>query len=236
MSEQLEDLQCNSLKIIQNKSLYTFSSDSVILANFVKTKKQDVCVEIGAGSGVISILLTAKNHLNKIYAFEIQPLMADLCKKNVLLNNLQQKIEVVGDDIKKFESYIKKDSVDVVFSNPPYFKVTDFSQNLVRKIAREEVLLNMQDFIITVAKMLKAGGRFYCCYNCERACELISLCQKNSLIIKEMFFTENGKGKVKLIFIKAVKGAKNGVKVHPNLITNEENGDYLQTLHTKYFV
>ena len=140
--ERLEDLQCGGLKIIQNKKLYAFTSDSVVLANFIKTKKNDVCVEIGAGSGVISILVQAKNCLKKIFAFEIQKEMQNLCQKNVELNNLTEKIEVVCDDVKNFNKTIKNESVDVVFSNPPYFKKTNFEQNKVKKIAKEEVLLS----------------------------------------------------------------------------------------------
>ena len=91
--ERIEDLQCKGLKIIQNKNYYTFTSDSVILANFVRLKERDVCVEIGAGCGVISILLSAKNSFKKITAFELQPEMAQLADKNVKLNNLEEKIE-----------------------------------------------------------------------------------------------------------------------------------------------
>lgn len=234
-NERLEDLQCDGLKIIQNKNLYTFSSDSVILANFVKTKPNDFAVEIGAGSGVISILVQAKNKLKSITCFEIQEEMANLCKKNIELNSLQDKISLVCDDVKNFRNHIKPNSVDVVFSNPPYFKKSEEGLNKVRKIAREEICLSCNNLCETASKMLKNGGSFYVCYSAERVIELIDNLSKNGLKVKEMFFTENGKGKVKLAVIKAVKGAKDGVKVFPNLVTNEENGDYLQTLHTKYF-
>ena len=233
--ERLEDLQCGGLKILQNKNLYTFTSDSVILANFVKTKKNDFCVEIGAGGGVISILVNAKNDLKKIVCFEIQPQMAQLCQKNIELNNLSEKIEVNCCDAKK-QSVVAKESVDVIFSNPPYFKETNFTQSQVKKIAKEEVCLSCQDLVITSSNLLKSGGAFYVCYSAERSCELISLCQKNRLMVKEMFFTENGKGDVKLVFIKAVKDAKSGVKVLKNLVTNDQNGDYLEILKTKNFI
>ncbi len=234
--ERIEDLQCNGLKIIQNKSLYTFTSDSVILANYVKTKKNDTVVEIGAGSGVISILVQAKNKLKKIFAFELQKSMQELCAKNIELNELQEKISLIADDVKNFEKYIEKASVDVVFSNPPYFKETNFVQSQVKKIAKEEVCLPASTLVQVVSKMLKFGGEFYCCYSAERACELITLLQNNNLIVKEMFFTDNGKGAIKLVVLKAVKGGKNGCKVLPNLKTNDENGDYLEKLQTKNFL
>lgn len=234
--ERMEDLQCKGLKIIQNKDLYTFTSDSIILANFVKIKKGETAVEIGAGGGVISILVQAKNETERIFAFEIQPEMFDLCKKNIELNGLQEKIIPICDDVKNFENYLKEESVDVVFSNPPFYKETNFPQSEVKKIAKEEICLPIADFVSVASKMLKNGGKFYCVYGAERSCELITLCQSHNLAVKELFFTENGKGKVQLVVLKCVKNGKNGVKIHPNLATNDENGNYLEALHTKYVV
>lgn len=234
--ERLEDLQCNGLQIVQNKNLYCFTSDSVVLANFVKTKTTDMVAEIGSGCGVISILVQAKNNPQKIFAFEIQKQMFDLAKKNIILNKLDEKIKIICDDVKNFENYFQKETLDVVFSNPPFFKATDFQQNDVKRFAKEEILLPCQDLVKVANEMLKVGGAFYCCYTSDRACEIITLCQNNNLKIKEMFFTENGKGTVKLLVLKAIKGGKNGVKVFPNLITNDENGDYINKLKTKMFL
>lgn len=234
--ERLEDLQCKGLQIIQNKNLYTFTSDSVILANFVKTKSNDIAVEIGSGCGVISILVQAKNKVKKIFAFELQPVMQDLCDKNIKLNNLQEKIILCRDDIKNFDKYIVQESVDVVFSNPPYFKVTNFEQSDVKKIAKEEICLPLAELVQTTKKILKFGGTFYCCYASERVAELVCELQNNGLAVKEMFFTDNGKGKTQLVVLKAVKGGKNGCKVYPNLTTNDKDGNYLEKLHTKHFL
>lgn len=236
LGEKVEDLQCKGLKIIQNKKLYCFTSDSVILANFVKTKASDTAVEIGAGSGVISILVQAKNKLKKLYAFELQQPMAQLCEKNISLNNLGEKIEIIQDDVKNHKKYIKNGQIDVIFSNPPYFKETNFTQSEVKKIAKEEVCLSCDDLCKVASEMLKSSGAFYVCYAAERAAELIFNLQKHNLATKEMFFTENGKGEVKVVFIKAVKNGKFGCKVRSNLVTNEENGTYLETLQTKNFV
>ncbi len=232
-SERLEDLQCNGLKIIQDKELYTFTSDSVILANFVKAKKDALAVEIGAGCGVISILVQAKTGLKNIVAFELQEPMAQLCEKNLRLNNLEEKIKLVQDDVKNFAQYVKPASVDVVFSNPPFYKQTDFAQSEVKKIAKEDVCLPIETLAKTASVMLKNGGSFYCVYGAERIAELISVLQNEKLTVKELFFTENGKGKINLAVLKAVKGGKAGCKVLPNLIRNDADGNYLESLHTK---
>lgn len=231
--ERIEDLQCGGLKIIQNENLYTFTSDSVILANFVDVKKNDLAVEIGAGSGVISILVQAKTNVKHITAFEIQKEMADLCRKNIDLNDLQEKIEIVCDDVKNYQKHIKKASFDVVFCNPPYFKPTNFAQNKVKQIAKEEGKLSCDDLCKVASEILKDGGNFYVCYAAERAAELFFCLQKYSLAVKEFFFTQNGKGKFTIVVARATKGGKFGAKVLPILVTNEADGTYKSALHTK---
>ncbi|MBP3344657.1 MAG: methyltransferase [Clostridia bacterium] len=233
--ERIEDLQCKGLKIIQNKGLYTFTSDSVVLANFIQTKKKDICAEIGAGSGVISILLSAKTLFDKVYAFELQKQMADLLNKNIILNELQNKIIAINDDVENFKNYVGSGQVDVVFSNPPYMRSdVSHNDNSVRDMARHDEMLKIDKLCHAASSMLKFGGKFYVVYTAERAAELIYTLIENNLMPKRMFFTENGRGKVVLAVVEAVKGGKWGVKVLPQLTTNESDGKYLEELQTKY--
>ena len=234
-TERIEDLQCRDLKIIQDKNLYTFTSDSVVLANFVQTKKGDVCVEIGGGSGVISLLLSAKSPFSRCHAFELQEEMFKLLEKNISLNNLQEKIIPIKDDIANFKKYIQAGSVDVVFSNPPYLR-NDIShnENSVRDIARHESFLPMQTLCHSASQMLRFGGKFYLVYTAQRTVELICQLVKHNLQPKRMFFTENGRGRVVLVVIEALKGGKSGVDILPQLTTNDKDGSYLEKLQTKY--
>ena len=213
--ERLEDLGDN-LKIIQNKNLYTFTSDSVVLANFLKIKPKENAVEIGGGSGVISILATAKNKFKKIKIFEIQEKLQKNCEKNIKINNLSEKLELICDDIKNYRKYMEVGSQDVVFSNPPYFPVDD-SLESVRKNARQEVFLNLKDLIKISSEMLKFGGRFYLIYPASRLCELVYECEKNDIKIKKMFFTENCHGVVNLVVIEGRKNGSDGVQILPNV-------------------
>ena len=213
--ERLEDLGDN-LKIIQNKALYTFTSDSVVLANFLKIKPKENAVEIGGGSGVISILATAKNKFKKIKIFEIQEKLQKNCEKNIKINNLSEKLELICDDIKNYRKYLEVGSQDVVFSNPPYFPVDD-SLESVRKNARQEVFLNLKDLIKISSEMLKFGGRFYLIYPASRLCELVYECEKNDIKIKKMFFTENCHGVVNLVVIEGRKNGSDGVQILPNV-------------------
>lgn len=234
-NRQIEDLQCKGLKIIQDKSLYTFSSDSVILANFVKLRKNENAVEIGTGSGVISILLTAKMPCQNIIAFEAQKEMFELAEENIALNGLEEKIKVICDRVQNFNKYFPKHSFNVVFSNPPYMKTTQ-NVDSVRLKARHDPMLPMDELCKSASDMLTDKGRFYVVYTAERSCELIASLQKNKLVPKTMFFTDNGKGRVVLVIIEAVKNGGQGVKVLPNLVTNDIEGDYLEKLHTRNFI
>lgn len=214
--ERLEDLGCKNLKIIQNKNLYTFTSDSVILANFLKIKSKESAVEIGGGSGVISILATAKNKVKKIKIFEIQENLQKLCEKNIKINNLNDVLELIADDVRNFKKYVEVGSQDVVFSNPPYFLV-DKTENSVRKFARQEVFLNLKDLIKISSQMLKYGGRFYLIYPASRLCELIYECEKNDIKIKKLFFTENKNKVVNLVVIEGRKNGSDGVQILPTI-------------------
>ncbi|MBQ8909298.1 MAG: methyltransferase [Clostridia bacterium] len=234
-TERLEDLQCQGLKIIQDKNLYTFTSDSVVLANFIKTKQNDFCVEIGSGCGVISILLSAKSKFKNCIAFELQRAMYELTEKNINLNQLQNKITPVNDDVDNFNKYFDAGSADVVFSNPPYMKDdVSHNDNVVKDVARHDSTLKIDKLCSTASKMLRFGGKFYLVYTAERSAELICQLVKNNLQPKRMFFTENGRGRVVLVVIEAVKGGKSGVQVLPQLTTNEKDGKYLEILQTKY--
>lgn len=234
--ERVEDLDCQGLKIIQNKNFYTFTSDSVILANFIKLNKNDECVEIGTGCGVISILLSAKTQFKKIYAFEVQNEMAKLAEKNIRFNDLQEKITIISDDVRNYKQHLQDKMLDVVFSNPPYLKKdTSLNKNVVKNIARHEENLSLKDLCKTASKMLKFGGKFFVIYTATRTAELICGLVENNLEPKRMFFTNNGKGRVVLVVIEAVKGGRHGIEVLPELETNDLDGNYLKTLQTKYF-
>lgn len=238
MTERLEDLQCCGLKIIQNKNLYAFTSDSVVLANFIKIKSGERALEIGTGCGVISILLTAKTRAKSIVAFELQEGMANLAWRNVELNGLTDRIEIIQDRVQNYKKHFQEESFDVVFSNPPYMHSDEKSKNAlaVRDMSRHDSMLKIDELCVAANKALRFGGRFYLVYDASRSAELIHTLIENRLEPKTMFFTENGKNSIKLVVIEAVKGGKHGVKVLPNLATNDADGKYLERLKTRNFI
>ncbi len=236
MELRLDDLNLDGLEIYQYVDGYNFTSDSVLLANFVKTKKTDICLEIGAGGGVISILVNYKNKPNKIYAFEIQQKYCDLAKININHNNMQNNIEVINDAIQNYKKY-GIEAVDVVFCNPPYFKKDIFMKNNNEEIAicKYENCLPLGELINCSSKLLKYGGKFFIVYPAERVCELISELTYNKLEPKKMFFVQPTEHKnANTVLVECVKNGKKGVRVLPTLITNNLDGEYVQTIQKLY--
>ena len=208
------------------------------MANFVTAKKSDKVCEIGTGTGVISILLTHKQNPEKIYAFEVQKETAELAKRNVDLNLLNDKIEIINSPIQDFEKYVKRESFDVVVSNPPYRKVGQKSLISLREeeaISKHEVKLNLDELVSCAKNLLKFGGKFFLVYDATRTAELIYKLKQNNLEPKIMFFTSPSPTKNPvLVLIEAVKGGKEQVNVLPTLITNDKDGNYIYTIQNLY--
>ena len=233
-TERIEDLQLDGLKIIQDGEKYCFTSDSAILSSFVSAKKNDVCLEIGCGNGVISILVAHKCKPKEIVAFEIQKESSELAKRNVELNNLEDKIKIINSPIQEFKKYGYGENFDVVFSNPPYIKVHEKSlinENEVCAISRHEIKLNLVDLVSCASKLLKFKGRFYMVHKAERLAEIFCELKKVNLEPKKLLFVSPSENKSpNIVLIEAVKGGKQGILVFPTLIANDKDGSYIYSI------
>ncbi len=210
-----------------------FTSDSVLLANFVSAKKSNTCVEIGTGSGIISILVSHKQNPKKIYAFEIQKKYSDIAQKNVELNNLTN-IEIINDDIENFYKYLQTE-VDVVFCNPPYFDGEISSLNEEIAYCKHQKYLSLEKLAKVSSKLLKFGGTFFVVYPAQKLCELICVLVKNNLMPKKMFFAQpTAQKNANTVYVMCKKGGKFSVKIMPVLITNDLDGNYIQTVQKLY--
>ena len=149
-NEIIDDLELNNLKIIQNNNGFKFGIDSILLSDFAKKiKKDSIVLDIGTGTGIISILLSAKTEANKIIGIEIQREVADMAKRSVILNKLENKIEIINDDINNIEKYFENNYFDVIVTNPPYQKNNTGlkSENEKNLISRHEIKCTLEDII-----------------------------------------------------------------------------------------
>ena len=214
-SRRIEDLDCNGLKIIQDSTKYCFTSDSVILANYVKAKKGDTIVDLCSGNGIIAILLTAKTPATKIIGVEIQKALYDIACENVALNNLQDKLQFINMPLQDAYKVLGKESVNVVVCNPPYTKtphILNVSEEIA--IARHEIKMNLEELIISASRLLKYSGKFYFVHRVERLQEIMNLLQKNQMQAKEITpIYPNNKKEGYLVMIMAVKKGNPGLKL-----------------------
>lgn len=233
---RLDDLQYKGLKIYQDKDLYCFTSDAVTLANFAKIKKGDKVCDFCSGSGIIAILLSAKNEPSEIYAVEIQNEMFELLQKNIELNNVDNIKPILG-DVKEFSKHIPAGSVDVVVCNPPYKKkgASFHNGNQVVATARHEIKLDLLGLLESVKRVLRFGGRFYISYDANRSAELLAKLKAFELEPKRMFFAQPSPQKnATLVFVEATRGGRESVEVLPTLISNDKDGNYVQNIFDNY--
>ena len=183
--ERIDDLQYKNLKIIQDTNGFCFGIDSILLSEFEKNIKKDAIVmDLGTGTGIISILLAEKSKAKKIYAIEIQENVANMAGRSVKLNNLEEKIDIINSDIKDLKEYYNK--IDVIVTNPPYKKYGTGinSDNNKKQISKFESTASLEDWIKESSKLLKDKGEFYLVYRVDRLTELIELLNKYKLEVK----------------------------------------------------
>ena len=244
-NERIDDLGINDLKIIQNKEYFCFGTDSVLLANFVKSENSNnVILDLCSGSGVIPIILSAKKKYKKIFGVELQSEMYDLFYRNIKINNLEDSIISINENVKdiknirkKITSIMEKDKIDIITCNPPYKEIgTGLTTNHdVKTIAKCEVMCNLEDIFITSSKLLGKGGKLYLVHKPERLSDLIYFGRKYNLEAKEIRFVYpkiNKKPSIVLISYRQDGG--NETKVLEPLIEYNDDMSYTDEIYRIY--
>ena len=229
-NERIDDLEYKNLKIIQNKKGFCFGIDSVLLSDYAKNiKKDSTVIDIGTGTGIISLLLCKKTELKKIYGIEIQKEVAEMASRSVKINNLQDKFEVINLDINRIFEIFEPNKFDAIVTNPPYKKNNTGLKSIEEKqlISRHEVKCTLEDIIEKSSKLLKSLGEFYIVHRAERLVDIMCLLRKYKLEPKNIRFVQSKvEEKPSLILIKAVKNAKEFLKIDKPLVVYDEYGKY----------
>lgn len=236
--EETHYLIPDKLKIIQNNKYFKFGTDSVLLANYVKVKNKDKVIDLGSGSGVIPLLLAYKNNPEIVYGIELQKPLAEMSKRSVKLNNLEDKIKIIEGDINQVMNHFEDNQFDTVVTNPPYRPTNTgkITQNKFKAIARHEIEIDIKAIIKKAARLLKAGGSFYLVHLTKRLPQIISLLREKKIEPKEMRLIQARENKDPDRFIlKAVLDGNPGFKIKQNIIEFEGNTDqYTQELKKIY--
>lgn len=233
-NERIDDLEFKNLKIIQNKDGFCFGIDSVLLSDFAKNiKKDSMVLDLGTGTGIIPILLCGKTKLKKVTGIELQEEVAKMAKKSIKLNNLEDKFNVINENILNLNKIYENQTFDVIVSNPPYKKKDTgiTNENDKKIISRHEISASLEDFIKISKDLLKDKGEFYMVHRPERLVDIFELMRKYKIepkILKMVYSYKNKEPK--LILIKGVKNAKPFLKVESNLYIYEDTGKYTKEI------
>lgn len=231
--ERLDDLQIKGYKIIQHPDKFCFGMDAVLLSAFATVNEGEKALDLGTGTGILPILLEAKNAGEHYTGLEIQPESAKMARRSVLYNDLQERIDIIEGDIKEASKIFGKASMEVVTSNPPY--MTNHhglkNPNDAKAIARHELLCSLDDVIRESAAVLKPRGRAYFVHRPSRLVEIFEAMRKYRLEPKRMRLVYPYVDKEpNMVLVEGVRGGGAQLTVEPPLIVYDAPGKYTEEI------
>ncbi len=225
------------VKIYQSKSGYRFSLDALLLADFPALKSCKSILELGAGSGVVSLLLALKYPRAHVTGVEIQESLYRRAARSAELNNLPDRVGFIHSDLRELPKILQPGSFELCVMNPPFRKTGTgrISTGGERAAARHELKGGIEEAVKTAGIMLKNRGRLCVVYHPERLCELITLMKTRSLEPKRLRFVHSCKGDgARMMLIEAVKDAAPGMKALPPLFVYESEREYTAEMREFY--
>ncbi len=228
-NERLDELQRNGYFIIQDSKKFCFGMDAVLLSGFAKAKWDERVIDLGTGTGIIPILMEAKTSCKDFTGLEIQEESADMARRSVLYNHLEERIKIVIGDIRDASKRFGASSFDIVTTNPPYLKdgygLSPMSE--AKAIARHEIMCTLEEILRESAKLLRMGGRFYMVHRPSRLAEIICLMQTCAIEPKRLRFVHPYVDKEpNLVVVEGLRGGKPGLVVEKPLVVFQRPGLY----------
>lgn len=219
--ERLDDLQLNGLELIQDPEKFCFGVDAVLLSDFVRVREGESVLDMGTGNGIIPVLLSAKTKAAHITGLEIQEDTAEMARRSIRHNHLEERIDIVTGDIKEAAEIFKPAFFDVITTNPPYMLAEHGLRNPddAKAIARHEVLCSLDDILRESMRLLQDKGRFYMVHRPFRLTEILSKMNRYKIEPKRIRFVHPYIDKEpNMVLIEGVRGAKPRVTVEPPII------------------
>lgn len=222
-----------SIRICQPREGYRFSVDALILAHFVNLKRVRKIVDLGAGTGIIGIILAKRYPSSKVTLIEIQEDLAKLALESVRINNLERQVSVLWADVREYE----ETGVDVLVTNPPFRKsgTGKLSPNQNRALARHELTLSISDIAKVAQRTLRVRGRLFMIHLPERLTEIFCVLSHHRLEIKRMrFIHSKPETEAKMVLIEAIKEGKSYLKVERPFIIYRNSNVYTDEMNRIY--
>ena len=235
--ERADDLQLCGLFCIQDPDRFCFGMDAVLLSGFASVREGESCLDLGTGTGIIPLLLSAKTKGRHFTGLEIQEDSAEMAGRSVRLNGLDEKIDIVCGDIRKADELFEKSSFDVIMGNPPYMTDLHGLKNPAetKAIARHEVLCSLDEFVNAAARLVRPGGRFYMVHRPFRIPEIFETLKAHRLEPKRMRLVHPFVDREpSMVLIESVRGGKPRMKVEAPLIIYEKKDVYSEEIRRDY--
>jgi len=213
--ETLDIFFNGKLKIFQKKRGYRFSIDAILLAQFVRIRKDERVVDLGTGCGILPLLLSQTSKASSFIGVEIQKGLAECAAKNVIFNQLEDRISIFHRDFTELKTVFPSNSFHVVVSNPPYrkFRTGRINPHPEKAIARHEIKANLNDLTSVLAHLLKQKGRAYIIFPATRTADLLTSLRHQNLEPKRVQFVHSrAEEEAKFILVEAIKFS--GVELH----------------------
>ncbi|MGB3221764.1 MAG: methyltransferase [Desulforhopalus sp.] len=218
----------------QHQKGYRFSIDSVLISHFVDVKKNDCILDLGTGSGIISLIILYrwKDMVREVSGIELQGELAKLARKNYQANNFDRHGMILHGDIKNIREVVKPESYDKIACNPPFYTPASgrLNQNPEAQLARHQILATMDDFLFASSFAVKNGGAVSFIYPAERICEFVTLAEKFRLGVKKIQFVysyPHDTARARLVLIQCIKNGRAGTDILPPFyIYSERNGGF----------
>ena len=225
--ERLDDLQIGGLELIQDPKKFCFGVDAVFLSDFVRIRPGENVLDLGTGNGIIPVLLSAKTEARHITGLEIQADTAEMARRSVAHNHLEDRIDIVTGDIKEAAELFKPAFFDVITTNPPYMLADHGMRNLddAKAIARHEVLCSLDDILRESMRLMQDKSRFYMIHRPFRLTEIMIKMHQYKIEPKRIRFVHPYIDKEPaMVLIEGGRGARPRVTVEPPLIIYDRNG------------
>ncbi len=231
--ETLDSWGKGAVRIIQKKTGYRFSIDSLILSEFIRLKDPSLILDLGTGSGILALLLAKVYPTARIMALELATESIDLARRNIVLNQFQERIFIVQGDLCQLPGFFKKGRFDAVVSNPPYRPLHRgrINPNPQKAMARHEIRVTLPQLLKAVAHTLKDGGKWFVIYPAWRLVSLLALARQNRLEPKKIRMVHSFQDKeAEWVLMEAVYQGREDLKILPTLTVYQEKGIYSQDL------
>ena len=235
-NERVDDLQ-NGCYIIQDPEKFCFGMEAVLLSGFAKVKKGEHVLDLGTGTGIIPVLLSARTEGESFTGLEIQEECAEMASRSVQYNHLENKVRIVQGDIKEAAAVFGAASFHVVTCNPPYMIGQHGLTNphMPKAIARHEILCTLEDVVSQAAKLLDDRGRFYMVHRPFRLPEIFTKMCNYGIEPKRMRLVHPYADKEpNMVLIEGLKGGKPRLAVDPPLIVYTKDGGHTEEVLKLY--